>query len=687
MLAISAGMMAVPAKRGIWRTVKLANGTEVKVELRGDEHASFWQAEDGSRYVQDNNNLYRMAEAGEIEATARLNREKAAAAKQSEALRKAKANGRKNAAYSGDKRGLIILIEYADMAFRAENTKELYNDIANKEGFTSERGFVGSIHDYFYEQSGGQLNLTFDVAGPVKLTRNYAYYGANLGESKGVRAGTMVAEACKLADSEVDFSKYDWDGDGSVDQVVVIYAGRGEATGGDENTIWPHEGYLLYSDYFGTLRLDGKYINKYACSSELKSETGIDGIGTFCHEFSHCLGLPDFYDTDYSGGYGMNEWDLMHQGSYNGGGFVPCNYTAYEKEVCGWMQMTVLDDDFSTTEMKTLTDGGQAYVIRNKGNSNEYYILENRQKTGWDAELPGSGILITHVDYNRTIWNNNKPNDDPDHQRMSVIPADNSYADGSTGTDAWPYQGTNALTNTTTPAATTFNANSDGSKLMNVIITGIKNNGDGTMAFNFKNSASSVQTPDGTLFYESFDLCGGAGGNDNKWAGSGVAISSFVPDHIGWTCSKAFGGDRCASFGSNTQRGVLRAPEVEIGGKATLTFVAAPFGSAATTLSLSDELGNASISATSFSLKPGQWNECTAVITADKAVQLKLVGKRFFLDNVKIVPGDITAGISDITSQTANGNKIYRLDGTAAGTDWNKLQKGIYVVNGKKIVK
>lgn len=684
LLAVSAGMMAVPAKRGIWRTVKLANGTEVKVELRGDEHASFWQAENGTRYVMDGN-MYRMAAPGEIENAARASRNKLMKAKLAANAEKER-TGKKKAPQTGEKRGIIILIEYADMPFRPENDKTLYNRIANEKGFTSDRGFVGSINDYFSEQSGGQLDISFDVAGPVKLPKGYAYYGANNGNDKGIRSGTMIAEACKLANNEVDFSKYDWDGDGTVDQVVVIYAGMGEANGGDPNTIWPHEGWLYGSDYYLSLKLDGKYINKYACSSELQSETEIDGIGTFCHEFSHCLGLPDFYDTDYSGGYGMNEWSLMHQGAYNGNGFVPCNYTAYEKEMCGWLQTTVLNSDFDATNVKTLTDGGEAYKIYNKAWSDEYYLLENRQKSGWDKELPGSGLLIMHVDYDANAWKNNRPNDDPAHQRMSVIPADNSFTSGSTGNDAWPYQGTNALTNTTMPAAKTYNANTDGKCFMNVMITGIKDNGNGTVAFSYKHNIPEIVLPEGILLKETFDYCTGMGGNDGKWYGAGVAISSFITDTPGWESGKAYGADHCANFGSNTQRGIVTSPQVSINGKATLSFVAAPFGTAATTVSISDPIGTATFSNSQFSLKPGQWTECTTVISANEATQIKFIGKRFFLDSVTIADGDTTAGITDITAEKQNSG-IYRLDGTFAGRDMQSLKNGIYIINGKKVVK
>ena len=223
----------------------------------------------------------------------------------------------------------------------------------------------------------------------------------------------MVIEACKKADSSVNFADYDWDGDGYVDQVYVVYAGKGEADGGASTTIWPHEWSLSSASYYGdgsgTLTLDGVKIDTYACGGELNGSTGtIAGIGTMCHEFSHCLGYPDFYDTDYSGGQGMGEWDLMDSGSYNGkwngghsdwpemnAGYEPAGYTAFERWCAGWIEPIVLSDPQKITNMKPMggtqeggiVDHGDAYVIYMPGSKKtiegEYYMLENRQQAGW----------------------------------------------------------------------------------------------------------------------------------------------------------------------------------------------------------------------------------------------------------------------------------------------------------------
>ena len=344
--------------------------------------------------------------------------------------------------------------------------------------------------------------VTVDVVGPVTVSREQAYYGENFGTDNADRhAAEMIIEALKLADDSVDYSKYDWNKDHRVDQVFVVYAGQNEAEGGASYCIWPHEWTLYsaniaYGDGSGGQFMDGVLIDTYACGSELSFSNELAGIGTICHEFSHCLGYPDFYDTDYSGGQGMYEWDIMDSGSYNGDGFKPAGYTSYERWVAGWKTPIELTDTTYVESMKALQDGGETYVIYNKGNRNEYYLLENRQRIKWDAGVPGAGLLILHVDYNDSIWDDNSPNDDPNHQRMTWIPADNEYqhvkygdeeylSHAGAAKDPFPYDTINAFNRNTTPSATFYNANADGTYYMDASVEDIKRNPDGTVSFSF----------------------------------------------------------------------------------------------------------------------------------------------------------------------------------------------------------
>lgn len=404
---------------------------------------------------------------------------------------------------SGDKKGIIILVNFTDKSFAASQS-DFYN-LANTVNYNS-GNYKGSMYDYFYAQSEGQFRLTFDVVGPYTLSHNCAYYGGNDSSGDDLRPGNMVKEAVQLANADVNFANYDWDNDGYVDQVYVVYAGKGEADGGDDDTIWPHE-WELSSATGSYITLDGKKINTYACGGEQNGGTGATaGIGTMCHEFSHCLGYPDFYDTDYSGGQGMFEWDLMDSGSYNDDGYRPAGYTSYERWVAGWKEPVELKTTQNIADMAPLQNtGSNTYIIYNNGNSDEYFLLENRQKVGWDAALPGAGLLILHVDYSSSAWENNQPNDDPSHQRMTWIPADNQYqytiyqetkyyTEAGAKNDPFPYGNVNAFNKNTTPAAKFYNKNSDNTYYLDSSVENITQNSNGTISFNFV-GISNVATP------------------------------------------------------------------------------------------------------------------------------------------------------------------------------------------------
>lgn len=495
---------AIPAKRGQWKTVKLADGTEVRVELRGDEFCHYWQAEDGIVYVE--NTQKGIFEKTEKEALVKASADLRAEANQARAerARSAMAQSSPNkTAYTGKKKGIIILVQFSDLAFKEGHTKELFNRIANEEGF-NEMGFNGSVKDYFKSQSYGQFELDFDVAGPVTLPNSYTYYGENRsgvsqsGNEYGERLAEMVIDACKAVDDEYDFTQYDWNNDGEVDQVFILYAGRGEATGGGASTIWPHEWTLKsamgYDYYLKRPSVDGVSLNTYACGCELKSDTQIDGIGTLCHEFSHCLGLMDMYDTYNGNDYGMDQWSLMAAGNYNGDSFTPAGFTSYERMQSGWLEPIELNENTTIENMKALAEEPEAYIIYNDGNRNEFYLLENRQKVAYDASLPGAGLLIIHVDYNATAWQYNVVNSTSGqkacnlpspHERCSIIQADEKSVRNTPAGDVWPYTSRNDLTSESTPAATVFNRNTDGSYNMNKSVTDITRNNNSTISFNF----------------------------------------------------------------------------------------------------------------------------------------------------------------------------------------------------------
>lgn len=448
--------------------------------------------------------------------------------------------------YQGKKKGLVILVNFANLSMVTEDCHDEFYQQFNQIGYCR-NNHIGSVHDYFYDQSYGVFDLAFDVVGPVTVSREYAYYGANSSWSSrsDIHVGQMISEACRLANEEINYADYDWDGDGEVDQVYVIYAGYGEASGAPANTIWPHEysltGCAYSGDGDGPLTLDGVKIDTYACSCELAgySEKKMMGIGTACHEFSHCLGLPDFYDVKYNGGFGMESWDIMDSGGYNGpdrNGEVPCGYTAYERWFAGWLSFTELNEMERIKDMPDLGTAPMSYIIYNNSNHDEYFTLENRQNTRWFEYVNTSrnchGLLITHVDYSARAWLTNSVNTNSEHQRMSIVPADNDYGfyynDGVNERyvpsneelegDLFPGScGITEFTNIShiNVGGRLFNQNDDGTFYLNKPITNIKEAADGLISFDFmggiyvpKPHSISAETEESNAFVVHWDIDG-----------------------------------------------------------------------------------------------------------------------------------------------------------------------------------
>ena len=703
LLSISAvlaaiAIQAMPVKPGICRNITLADGTVVKAELVGDEHLTYWRTADGACYRQTPSaGVFSKVEFSALQSeydavvAQKAAREKAILESARTSMPVKKVEGSK---FQGKKKCLVILANFADTKFKPEHTLDLYKQIINGENYSDETlGFKGSVRDYFKAQSGGQFEIDFDVVGPVDLPKGYAGYGKNdaSGRDQAALVYPMVEDAVNLAKDQVtDWKQYDWDGDGLVEEVFVLYAGHGQATyPQDPDLVWPHK-----SAIDPMTVADGVKVSVYACSSELGATEAIDGIGAFCHEFSHCMGLKDHYDIN-GRGYGTGFWDIMCFGCYNGNTFLPAEYNSYEKMFCGWKEPIVLNAEPQKIEgMKALAAGGDTYIFYNDGNENEYYMLENRQKTGWDAALPGEGLIVLHVDYSKGAWEDNQVNYNAARQRMTVIPADNTLGstDEDKAGDAWPYQGNNSLTNYSRPACTVYNANTDGTGYMNKYLLNITQNADGTISFEYTTkSATKQDKPEGALLYETFDNCSGIGGNDGIWDGDNVGLADFFPDNDGWSGTPKTGANKCALLGNATRKANAVTPSFKISEPVVISFLAAPYtGSSDNKLILAANYGcDAVLDVTEFALVPGQWTEVKANVTGsgDAAIRFKTNDKGVFIDNVCVIPVSL-AGISSATAdQSPKNGEIYSIDGRYMGKSVSDLRPGIYVMNGKKLVK
>lgn len=655
MFMLAASAFAVPAKR-VKRQVQQPDGSVLTVMLRGDENFHYTSTEDGQPLVQRADGAYCYATLdsnGKLTASAQVAHDvesRGAAelsflnyytaesqkvrslgmerAKQRNARRMARlanrgvvdasgkpvrrvmagATGGEGIGVTGKRKGLVILVNFKDKKMQSKHTQAEWNDYFNKVGY-NKYGNNGSVHDYFYAQSYGKLDLEFDVIGPVTVSKNMAAYGANDAQGNDIDPAGMIKEACELAyaKEKMDMSQYDWDGDGAVDQVYVIYAGYGEAAGGDANTIWPHEWDIQGGGY--SLVLGGQRIRTYACSSELNGGNGTDisGIGTACHEFSHCMGIPDFYDTAGGGCFGMDAWDLMDYGSYGGDGYEPTGYNTYEKWVSGWIEPTILTEPCYIKNMKPLSDAPEACVVFNEANKNEYYIFENRQLKGTDVALPNHGMLVIHVDYDQKVWFDNEVNNTSNHQRFTVVPADNKLTSETVSGDTYP--GTTKsteLTDTSKPAATLFNANSDGRKFLGKPVTEITEK-DGLISFTFMGGVNldapqpKVMNMTETSFTGGWNAVDGAESYTvelreksnlpsvdeavklsedlSKW-GEKLAVEGTIDisadldskmQNKGWTGDKVFECPGCAKIGTAKKQGNLTSPLITDNSSASVT--------------------------------------------------------------------------------------------------------------------
>lgn len=371
--------------------------------------------------------------------------------------------------HSGTNKLLVLLVQFPDAPYTYSINE--FNDLMNKENY----GNIGSFKDYYYSNSGAQLTVNSTVSGIYTAKNNYAYYGGNDDNGNDSKVDELIIEALDAADDSVDYSEYDNNNDGVVDALYVIYAGGGEAESGEPDHIWPHASGLWNATY------DGVQIPVYACSSELSNTWDgwvMTGIGTICHEFGHALGLPDFYDTDYEGtggdAEGLGSWDLMSGGNYNGGGARPANHNPLSRYLLGWNNFENLTTDGSVTLNHSFNEGAKVYLI--ESSETEGFIIENRQREGFDADLPGNGMLVYHYDEDYMtedyLWNNNI-NANPDHQGFDIEEADASvdYWDR----DGDPFPGASNITlfnDETTPSSLLWSGVTSGFSINSIALLG-----------------------------------------------------------------------------------------------------------------------------------------------------------------------------------------------------------------------
>lgn len=445
MLGLSLAGFAGPARRGIVHRLQ-PDGSTVQLRLTGDEFSHTYTTLDGTPVVEDENGFFRLR-------TEQEGREmKAARARRIQATRGGGIPDYRMSAFNarGNVHGVVLLVAYADVAFSADSAT-IHDTFANRfngDNYTENFQYSfysnaaqmqidlsgtipGSARDYFRDQSLGKFTPTFDVFGPITLDQNRAYYGGNDRGGSDVNAKGMVKDACLKAYESglTDFSAYDNDGDGYVDYVYVVYAGSDEAQFGSPDCIWAHSWNLS-----SPLVLGNQKIYKYACSGELymDSSDAIQGIGTFVHEFSHVIGLPDFYNTQIDSpaenDFCMDYWSIMDYGQYCKNGYCPAGYTSFERYSMGWIPAHELNSPDSIIMQVTGDDPVMYRTFVNDNDTTAYYIFENIQRNGWGQGLPNYGLMITCVNYKASAWTGNNVNANKSRHRYHIVPANNEYS-------------------------------------------------------------------------------------------------------------------------------------------------------------------------------------------------------------------------------------------------------------------
>ncbi len=515
LLALPIGAMAVPAQPGVVMRYQ-ADGTVVPVRLEGDEFSHRVLSEDGWPLLEKQGTLYfaELSANGQLRPSAfkaaqrmpqteafLASQDKTALLEASSARMKAvrRSAREKNPGlhatsfpHIGSPRALVILVEYPDLKCGTPNAGDYFQGFLNEEGF-GQWGATGSALDYFRDNSDGKFTPQFDLIGPVTLPHEMAYYGANGGGVAGndVNPAGLVVDACQLMDSEIDFSVYDHDSDGLIDNVFLFFAGLGENSGGMDDTVWPHSWDVRAAFPDEEYIFDGVQLGHYACTNEWKGDRP-DGIGIFIHEFSHVLGLPDLYVTGgaNTGAFTPHDWSVLDYGPYNNKSRTPAGYSAYERYALDWVEPVEFSEPDNIT-LHPLQESNEAYILKSVANPDEYFLFENRQNTKWDYYLPGHGMLVWHVDYDYDAWEESGINNNPSHQRVDLLEADGLLTATTRAGDAFPgTAGITAITNETCPSLKTWSGED-----LETPITDIAESRSGVITFRVKGGLPDSEAP------------------------------------------------------------------------------------------------------------------------------------------------------------------------------------------------
>lgn len=692
LLAVTMGMMAVPAKRGMWSTIKLANGEEVRVEKVGDEHGHWLRAANGMCYVKNAIGLYVQANVDELRAKrlAKYNqrrvKRRAIYASTNDGLGQKGTMSRGAVPSIGSYSIPVVMVQFSDVKFQSTTTVEKMMRYYNEEGY-QEDGSAGSVRDYFKAQSGGQFVPTFDVVGIVTLSKEHTYYGKDNSEDEiDVHLDELPGDVIDAAINQlgVNFSQYvvpagDSYHKAGVPLMAMFYAGRGQATeySNADNYLWPCE-WDDVEDPVAQGTYHNIHFNSFFVGNELYTGgTQLMGMGTFCHEFGHALGLPDFYCTDYSyeedDAFGM--WSIMDTGGYEGDTYAPMGYNAYEKSYMGWLEMKEIGDATEVILQSPLgTAENSAYIIRNS--STETFIFENRQPGTFYPEEYGSGLLVIRIAYSYNQWNNNTLNNTQTKKRACVLTANGEKLDYSASNGNLYGGNKKSISSLKTLNGATQKVN----------ITNIVKNNDGTITLVLSGTSGSGDT--GTLYEKVTSINELVTGRqfvlvcENKEVGCGTFKEKYLQPVDVVMSNSSVEGDELSPL---TLGGDANGYSLQMADGYYLTATQARELKTSSTEAKVWKISNSSdgfvveginnsIGKIQFNSNSNAYRFMNYTSSQNSAV---LYAKK-----------TSTTGIQEIqVAMPVNNDRIYTLDGRYVGTDLNRLGRGLYIINGKKVLK
>lgn len=610
--------------------------------------------------------------------------------------------------HKGNPRAIVILAEFTDSVFKDADLKSVFEQYLNAEQIDNNVGNstvgknYGSVMKYFKDMSYGKFMPQFDIYGPVKLSKELKYYG----EGKHDHMNRLLPEVCQLADNEIDFSQYDENNDGYIDLVYVICAGYSQSySQNSTDCIWPKSGSFNFGTY------DGKKAFRYGVHTELNAFPGafkkqgldyaINGIGLFCHEFSHCMGLPDFYPVSPAAqnafNPGMELWDIMDGGEYLKNGYSPTEYTAWEREAMGWFTIDELTkDDKGNVALGNINNGGKAYRIKNDADptGNEYLVLQYIEKEGWNKPLYGQGMLVTHVDYDATAFSlsSNSVNNTIGHSRYTIIPADGIYISSydtsktreeykkSMEGDPYPSFGITELC-----SIPWYTGDDTKKPILNIkedISAPVEK-----LTFDYIVPHDTITPREGFVF-ENIFVNGAPEGNITM---TNAAITSYS------------NGDKVIEATDFNNAEIQFADQFNANGKDSLHIDIFAYENMQVKIGFTEKSGKNGMKSEGvkkesgtqmFELKEKTWTRIDVSVEklANGGIAIEDIGgitlsngngKTIYINNIYFFTQKVNA-IDEIQNNADIDEKIYTPEGIRINTDKRNLKKGLYIINGKK---